>query len=92
LDTAIVLRRPAPAVGGEPFQRRLRHGLGEALAEDHLAVDAAIDLVIHILDAGAGEITGDPVKGLASMNFDGCFLALTQRHESTQDTCKTKDG
>jgi len=49
-------------------------GFLEALAEDHLAVNAAVDLVVDVLDARAGHVVSQAGTQLVGMNGDLRFL------------------
>ena len=71
----------------EPLDRRLHGRLGEMLAEDHLAIQAAIDLVIRIANRQSGEITAGFRKGLVSLNLDHRLLGAP-----TAEGAKQNDG
>ena len=66
--------QPASAEALESRDGRRRRRLLKALAEDHLAVDAAVDLVVHVLDAGTGQMRGHLVQHLVRADVDGDFL------------------
>ena len=71
---AVQLARPSsrqsPPKAANPFGRRPRRRLLEALAEDHLAVQAAVDLVVHVLDARPGEVPADRPPRPAHVDAD----------------------
>ena len=59
----------------------------EAFAEDHLAVDAAVDFVVYVLDARSGEIAADLVPGLAEVDVDLGFLGGGAREANELSQC-----
>ena len=65
-----VTDQPASAEGLESRDGGRRRRFLKALAEDHLAVDAAVDLVVHVLDAGAGQVTRHSPDHLAGVDLD----------------------
>ncbi len=70
LQNALV-DRPGPAIGLESFhQQDAERRLLKALAEDHLAVEAAIDLVVDILDARPGQQPPGPAENCVRLDAD----------------------
>jgi hypothetical protein len=67
-------------------------GFREALAKDHLAVNTAVNFVVHILEARPGQIRRVCVKHLIGINDDGGASWLTGRRKSAknshQDGCR----
>ena len=66
----VVDDQPASPEGLESRDGRRRRRLLKALAEDHLAVEAAVDLVVHVLDAGTGQVTRHPPDHPAGVDLD----------------------
>src|SRR5207302_6566729 len=61
---------PVASVGGEALRRDGRRGFLETFSEDQLAVDPAVDLVVDVFDAGAGEVAGDGIGDLIGVDGD----------------------
>ena len=66
-----------------PFERERPGRLLEALAEDHLAVEAAVDLVVHVLDAGPVEQRRDPVEDPAGVDLEDRLVRAESPAAST---------
>jgi hypothetical protein len=64
----------------------LRRRFGKAFAKNHLAVYAAVDFVVYILDARSGQIRRIGVKHLIRINGDGCTFRRTHRHKHTENS------
>ena len=65
-------------------------GLLKTLAEEHLAIQPAVDLVVHVLDAGDGQVAADARPRLLGMNDDGSVLRGRVRGQPTCCEEKTK--
>ena len=65
---------PIAAEDLEPSEARRGGRLLEALAKDHLAVDAAIHFVVHVLNARARQQTRHGMKHLVGLNANDGFL------------------
>jgi hypothetical protein len=46
----------SPSWNGETFEGNREFAFGERLAEDHLAINAPIDLVVDVFEAGPSQI------------------------------------
>src|SRR5262249_59001720 len=79
------LDRPAAVVGTKTFERRVQRRLLETLAEDHLAVDAAVDFVIDVLDAGARQMRADAPADITGIDSDG-GLRMQIHHTDAENT------
>ena len=66
---------PTPVKNFEALQRYLRRRLGKALAENHLAINPAIDLMVYIFDARAGQVRRYSMQDLLSMNRNEWLLS-----------------
>ena len=71
IERPVAARRPPAGVDAEPLEGDRPGRLLERLAEDHLAVEAAVDLVVHVLDARPVEQGGDPVEHAGRVDPEG---------------------
>ena len=71
-----IIDEPLAAVRLETNHGRRRRGLLKAFAENHLAVNAAVDFVVNVFDARASQMRGYRVKQLICVNVDGDFLSV----------------
>src|SRR5712691_4442736 len=88
-DEAFLFDLPRTAVRGKPFGGRGSSGFGEAFAEDHLAVQAAVDFVIDVFDADPGEVGGDGVRGAVGVDDDRSVLRTNDAGCEQQDYSET---
>lgn len=60
----------------EGVDRRRRSRFLETLAKDHLTVNAAVNFMVHVLDARPGQVARHQVNHSISLNVNGGFLGL----------------
>jgi hypothetical protein len=69
----LAIQRPGSFVCNEASERLAETRFLKAFAEEHLAVDAPIDLVIDVLNAGTGQIATDFSRGLGGIHANRDF-------------------
>jgi|GEM_PF-3778624 len=70
----IATYRPSTAIGGETLRGGCWGRLLKTLAKEHLAVETAIDLAVHIFKACTGQVGRQPMQPTVGLHFDHRFL------------------
>jgi hypothetical protein len=75
-EGAVGEERPLAAVGGEAGEWGGAWGLLEALAVEHLGVEAAVNLVVDVLEADAEHLEAERLAGASGIDAEGSGRGL----------------